>query len=604
MKKTLCLFLSTFMLISVLSLVALGASIINLVDLDGIVPPSVNASPDWDIGTNDSDYEVVNVEWFDRERSVDMQPGEKFLAGHSYRLKIYVVTNNGFEFRTDGVSGEPIVAIIHNGDQIDDFYCIDGNESQLLVQIDYDTLPAAESNTINEVVITVNQPFTGMVPSFTKIDTSEYYSDGNISPESKGVKWYDVTDGKYLISGTGAKFTCGHTYRVSFSLNTKGDYEFGNAIAKVNGKTAELDWYNSNLVIVTYTFNELACAPQFVQGEFPSCNGTGHVGYYACACGKWYWDDEGTDLIEDEEEIVIPPTGAHIYEKVVTKATTSKNGKIETKCSGCGDVTETQTIAKISSVALSKTQYTYDGKIKTPSVTVKGANGNALVKGTDYTVKYATGRKNTGKYAVTVTFMGNYEGTKTLYFTIIPKSVTGVKATQTTTSVKLSWDKVTGATGYRIFRYNTSTKKWDIIVRKTTGTSYTVKDLKPGTKYLFSVRNYKTVNGTIYWSAAGTRIQTATKTVTPAISRLTTGSKYAKLTWANVSGETGWQVYCSATKDGTYKKYSNYAANTTGATVKNLTSGRTYYFKVRTYTKTGSGYVYSDFSPVKSIKVK
>ena len=269
----------------------------------------------------------------------------------------------------------------------------------------------------------------------------------------------------------------------------------------------------------------------------------------------------------------------------------------------CGYKTNAK-IAKIASVKLEKTKYTYDAKVKTPTVTVKDSAGKTLKKDTDYTVTYASGRKNTGKYAVTVTFKGNYSGEKVLYFTIYPKQVTGVKATQTTTTIKLTWDKVTGATGYRIFRYNTSTKKWDIVVKKTTANTYTFKDLKPGTKYLYSVRNYKTVSGTIYWAEAGTRIQTATKTVAPAISKLTTGSKYAKLTWADVAGETGYQVWYSTSKTGTYKRYGNAAANAKTLTVKNLTSGTTYYFKIRTYIKTTSGYVYSDYSPVKSIKVK
>ena len=295
---------------------------------------------------------------------------------------------------------------------------------------------------------------------------------------------------------------------------------------------------------------------------------------------------------------------AHSYKNVTTKATLSKNGKVENKCSVCGYVSKTTTVYYPKTIKLSTTSYTYNGKTKKPSVTVKDSKRNTLKKDTDYTVKYASGRKNTGKYAVTVTFKGNYSGTKTVYFTIYPKQVTGVKATQSTTTIKLTWNKVVGATGYRIFRYNTSTKKWDIVVKKTTANTYTFKDLKPGTKYLYSVRNYKTVSGTIYWAQAGTRIQTATKTVAPAISKLTTGSKYAKLTWADVSGETGYQVWYSTSKTGTYKKYGNVAANAKTSTVKNLASGTTYYFKIRTYIKTTSGYVYSDYSPVKSIKVK
>ena len=604
MKKTLCLLLSAIMLLGALPFAASGASIINLVDLDGIVPPSVDAYPEWNIGTNDSKYEVVNVEWFDQERGVDMTPGEEFLAGHSYRLKIYVVTADGWEFRTDGVSGDPFVAILHNGYQIDDFYCIYGNESQLLVQIDYEALPGVISSTVNEVNITIDNPVTGVAPSFTKIDTDRYYSDGNISPESKGIKWYDVTDGKYLISGTGAKFTCGHTYRVSVSLTTKGEYEFGNATATVNGKAALLDWYNPYMVTVTYTFDELVCVPEFVQGEFPSCDGTGHVGYFACPCGKWYWDAEGTNPIENEEDILIPPTGAHNEEQVVTKATTSKNGKIVTKCSECGETLSTQTIAKVTSFTLSTTDYVYDGKNKTPKVTVKDANGKQLTKNVDYKTSIASSRSNIGKYYVKVTLIGNYEGTKNVYFYIRPGVPTKLTATQSTSYVKLTWDKAPGAAGYSVYRYDKATDSYKKL-KATTALTYTDKDVKAGTKYTYKVVPYgRSRLNNVYYSKGNIIIETATKTSTPSITVTSSSKTKALVKWNNVSGESGYQVWYSTSKDGTYKRFGNAKANATSLTVTGLTSGKTYYFKVRTYTKTDSGYVYGSWSNIKSVKVK
>ena len=607
MKKTLCLLLSALMLISALPFVALGASIINLVDLDGIVAPTVDAFPDWDIGTNDSKYEVVHTEWFDHERGVDMQHGEKFLTGHSYRLQIYVEPASGWKFRTDGASGNVFVAILHNGDQIDDSYCIYGDESELLVQIDYEQLPAAESSTINEIDLTIAQPVTGKAPSFTKIDTTRYYSDGNVSPESSGISWYDVTDGKYLINKTtNAKFTCGHTYRVSFSLRTKGDYEFGNATAKVNGKSAVLDWYNPYMVTVTYTFDKFDCAPKFVQGEFPSCNGTGHVGYFACACGKWYWDEEAKEPIEDKEEIVIPPTGAHNYEQVVTKATTTASGKIESKCSVCGDVESSQTIAKIGSVTLSAEKYIYDGKNKTPIVTVKDANGKKLVKNVDYKLSVASKRSGIGRYTVTVTFIGNYSGSKNVYFYILPGKPASVKsASQTTSSVKLSWSAVSGAAGYKVYRYSPAKKAY-VDAGSTTGTSLVVKSLLAGTKYTFRVVAYgKTSNGKVYDSDSYAILKTATKTKTPEITKVTASSTKGKayVYHSNVSGETGYTVYYSTSKNSGFKKYANFKADTTRCDITKLTSGKTYYFKVRTYITTDSGYVYSAWSAVKSVKV-
>ncbi len=76
-------------------------------------------------------------------------------------------------------------------------------------------------------------------------------------------------------------------------------------------------------------------------------------------------------------------------------------------------------IYEIASAMLSDTEYTYDGKVKTPDVTVKDTNGNTLREGTDYTLSYSKGRKKTGRYRVTVTYTGKFSGKDKLYFSIV-----------------------------------------------------------------------------------------------------------------------------------------------------------------------------------------
>ncbi|MCM1544949.1 MAG: leucine-rich repeat domain-containing protein, partial [Ruminococcus sp.] len=137
----------------------------------------------------------------------------------------------------------------------------------------------------------------------------------------------------------------------------------------------------------------------------------------------------------------------HTNKTTTTKATTSKAGKKVTTCTTCKKTVSTVAIPKISTVKLSTTKYTYDGKAKTPSVTVKDSSGKTLKKGTDYNVAYST-NKAIGKATAKVTFKGNYSGSKSLTFNILPSKVANLKATQTTTSVKLTWSKVAGATGY------------------------------------------------------------------------------------------------------------------------------------------------------------
>ena len=70
-----------------------------------------------------------------------------------------------------------------------------------------------------------------------------------------------------------------------------------------------------------------------------------------------------------------------------------------------------------ATVKLSSSSFTYNGKAKTPAVTVTSAAGKVLAQGTDYTVAYS-GNKNVGTATVTVTGTGSYSGTNTATFTI------------------------------------------------------------------------------------------------------------------------------------------------------------------------------------------
>jgi hypothetical protein len=64
-------------------------------------------------------------------------------------------------------------------------------------------------------------------------------------------------------------------------------------------------------------------------------------------------------------------------------------------------------------------------------------------------------------------------------------------------SAKLTWKKVTGATGYEVYR---STKKKSgykkvATIKKASTVKYTKKKLKKGKTYYFKIRAYRTVNG-------------------------------------------------------------------------------------------------------------
>ena len=158
--------------------------------------------------------------------------------------------------------------------------------------------------------------------------------------------------------------------------------------------------------------------------------------------------------------------------------------------------TPTPEVKKIGSVALKTTTYTYNGKVKTPAVVAKN-NKKEVISKDNYTVKYASGRKNVGKYSVTVTFKNGYTGKYTKTFQILPKGtkIKSVKAAKKAFTAK--WSKqATQTTGYQL-QYSTS-KSFKKSVKTSTisknkTVSKTVKKLKAKKTYYVRVRTYKTV---------------------------------------------------------------------------------------------------------------
>ncbi|MBR3968348.1 MAG: CHAP domain-containing protein [Clostridia bacterium] len=197
----------------------------------------------------------------------------------------------------------------------------------------------------------------------------------------------------------------------------------------------------------------------------------------------------------------------HSYKTTTTKATLSKNGSIVKKCTVCGKVASKSTIKYAKTFKLSATSYTYNGKVKTPIVTVKDSAGNKLKKNVDYTLSSSSGRKNVGTYKVTIKMKGKYSGTKTLTFKINPAKTNVSKLTAGKKSITVNISKKsTQVSGYQV-QYSTS-KKFTSAKTKTISsyktTKYTLKSLSAKKTYYVRVRTYKTVNGKKYYSGWST----------------------------------------------------------------------------------------------------
>ena len=89
------------------------------------------------------------------------------------------------------------------------------------------------------------------------------------------------------------------------------------------------------------------------------------------------------------------------------------------------------------------------------------------------------------------------------------------------------------------------------------------------------------------------------------ITKITSKNKSAIVKWSKKSSATGYIVYRSTSKKGTYKKVATIKnKNTTSYKNKGLKKGKRYYYKVKTYRTYNGVTAYANLSSYKSIRVK
>ena len=169
------------------------------------------------------------------------------------------------------------------------------------------------------------------------------------------------------------------------------------------------------------------------------------------------------------------------------------------------------------------------------------------------------------------TAYSGYSKTKYTYTKPSTPKLTSAKAASST-SIKLSWKKVSRAKGYIIYRKSGSSYKKVATVRSGSKTSYTVKNLTKGKKYTFAVKAYiKNGNKTIYSS------RSSTKSATPkhihkyedyvcSCGAVDTANAYEYLKeWLLENGEVDGSFVSIYEQDGNYNNTSyslNYNAST------------------------------------------
>ena len=200
----------------------------------------------------------------------------------------------------------------------------------------------------------------------------------------------------------------------------------------------------------------------------------------------------------------------------------------------------------------------------------------------------ASGTAGAWSSIVSVTYRAASTGT------LSAPTVTGGNDSQGRPTLK--WKAVSGAAKYEVYRSYSRDGSYSKYSTQTS-TGYTNSSyLTSGTTYYYKVRALKS-DGTAGPYSAVVSVTCRLKLTAPSVTGGTDSQGRPTLKWNAVTGAAKYEVYRSASRSGTYTKYST-QTSTSYTNSSYLTSGTTYYYKVRALGSDGS---YGPYSSVASV---
>ena len=155
---------------------------------------------------------------------------------------------------------------------------------------------------------------------------------------------------------------------------------------------------------------------------------------------------------------------------------------------------------------------------------------------------------------------------------------------------KLTWNAVSGATSYRVFRSESRGSGYSLL-GTTTSTSYTNTGAAAGKIYYYRVKAVNSVGTSGYSNIVSGKAKTAA----PAAPSVTIGNSSTgkpQLTWKAVSGAVKYEVYRSTRQNSGY----SLLGTTTSTSYVNTgaSTGTTYYYRVKAVNRNGMASGYSN----------
>lgn len=286
----------------------------------------------------------------------------------------------------------------------------------------------------------------------------------------------------------------------------------------------------------------------------PTCAEQGSQSRHCTKC------DKKTDVI------YVSPTGSHTYTawKTTKNPDCTKPGEQRCSCTVCGKVLTRELDPLGHKYVDTVVDATYDAKGYTLH--------KCSVCGSSYKSDYTD--------ILVLGYVKNLKVTRQN-----PKFIT------------LEWSMSTDGSGYEVEQYKGG--KW-VRISKTDSSAncvLTVTNLTPGTSYTFRVRLRKVSGSTVQY---GGYIRAVATTVLPNVTTFTasqTTSRTVTLKWDKNADATGYVV--EQYKGGKWTQILQTANNTTlQCTASSLAPETRYSFRIKSYKKTGSVVVYSDYTNI------
>ena len=252
-------------------------------------------------------------------------------------------------------------------------------------------------------------------------------------------------------------------------------------------------------------------------------------------------------------------------------------------------------------VKLSTSAYVYDGKAKKPGVTVK-IGDRELKNGVDYTISYQNNVNIGNSAKVVVTGKGIFKGSasKTFVIKMAAPAKTSVSAGNGAAGITVKWKKAARADRYVVMKKTGNAKNWTTVTT-TKALSYTDKNVKNGSKYIYAIKPV---------GSGGAAAYTAVTTYRLSQGKITNIKSAAKnkctVTYGKNAGATGYKVMYST--DSSFKKSVKVCRisgnKKTSMTIGGLAAGKRYYVRVQGFKKVGKSYYYGAWSKTANVVIR